>query len=56
MWTYYLAGSEVSFRHGGLVNYQIQYARDRHALPLTRDYMLAGERALLAVPEPQPVA
>ncbi len=56
MWTYYLAGSEVSFRHGGLVNYQLQYARDRHALPLTRDYMIEGERALLEVPEPQPVA
>ncbi len=56
MWTYYLAGSEVSFRHGGLVNYQLQYARDRHALPLTRDYMLEGERALREVPEPQPVA
>ncbi|TKD53184.1 SAM-dependent methyltransferase [Sphingomonas baiyangensis] len=46
MWTYYLAGSEVSFRHGGLVNYQLQFARDRHTLPITRDYMLAGERRL----------
>lgn len=48
MWTYYLAGSEVSFRHGGLVNYQVQYARNRHALPLTRDYMAERERQLMA--------
>ncbi|GAA4774573.1 cyclopropane-fatty-acyl-phospholipid synthase [Stakelama sediminis] len=46
MWTYYLAGSEVSFRYGGLVNYQVQYARSRDALPLTRDYMLEAEAKL----------
>jgi cyclopropane-fatty-acyl-phospholipid synthase len=43
MWTYYLAGSIVSFRYGGLVNYQLQFARDRHTLPITRDYMGAAE-------------
>lgn len=48
MWTYYLAGSMVSFRYGGLVNYQFQFARDRHALPITRDYMLEAEAALRA--------
>ncbi|WP_448502742.1 class I SAM-dependent methyltransferase [Sphingomonas sp.] len=52
MWTYYLAGSEVSFRHGGLVNYQLQYARDRHALPLTRDYMVEHERELMRASAP----
>jgi cyclopropane-fatty-acyl-phospholipid synthase len=52
MWTYYLAGSEVSFRHGGLVNYQLQYARDRHALPMTRDYMVERERELMRPPAP----
>ena len=46
MWTFYLAGSYVAFRWGGLVNYQIQFARDRFALPITRDYMLEDERAL----------
>ena len=46
MWTYYLAGSAVSFRYGGLVNYQLQFARDRHALPITRDYMAEGEAKL----------
>jgi len=46
MWTYYLAGSCLSFFHGGLVNYQLQFSRSRHALPITRDYMFEGERAL----------
>ncbi|WP_448659038.1 class I SAM-dependent methyltransferase [Sphingomonas sp. CJ99] len=46
MWLYYLAGSCVSFRHGGLVNYQVQFARSREALPITRDYMAEAEAAL----------
>ncbi|PKP91108.1 MAG: SAM-dependent methyltransferase [Alphaproteobacteria bacterium HGW-Alphaproteobacteria-16] len=46
MWTYYLAGSLVSFTNGGLVNYQLQYARSRDALPITRDYMAAEEARL----------
>ena len=46
MWTYYLAGSLVSFEHGGLVNYQLQYSRSRTALPITRDYMAAEEARL----------
>jgi cyclopropane-fatty-acyl-phospholipid synthase len=46
MWTFYLAGSQVSFDYGGMVNYQVQFARSRDALPLTRDYMLEEERRL----------
>lgn len=46
MWTYYLAGSLVSFEHGGLVNYQLQYSRSRTALPITRDYMAVEEARL----------
>ncbi|RDE07292.1 SAM-dependent methyltransferase [Sphingomonas aracearum] len=46
LWTFYLAGAYVSFMNGTLVNFQIQFARDRTALPLTRDYMIEGERAL----------
>ena len=46
MWQFYLAGALGAFRSGGLVNYQLQYARDRDALPITRDYMMAGEQAL----------
>ena len=37
MWTFYLAGATAAFEHGGMCNYQIQYCRDRRALPLTRD-------------------
>jgi cyclopropane-fatty-acyl-phospholipid synthase len=48
MWTFYLAGAWASFMFGGMVNYQIQFARNRDALPLTRDYMVEGERALRA--------
>lgn len=48
MWTFYLAGATAAFESGGMCNYQIQYARDRHALPLTRNYMDAAEQALLA--------
>ena len=46
MWTFYLAGAWAAFEHGGLVNYQLQYSRSRTALPVTRDYMIEGERAL----------
>jgi cyclopropane-fatty-acyl-phospholipid synthase len=46
MWTFYLAGSMVSFFNGGLVNYQLQFARSRRGLPMTRDYMVEGEREL----------
>lgn len=42
MWTFYLAGAATVFEHGGMCNYQIQYVRNRHALPITRDYLLAG--------------
>ncbi len=48
MWTFYLAGSTAAFESGGMCNYQVQYIRDRRALPLTRDYMLEAERALAA--------
>ena len=46
MWTFYLAGSYASFMSGGMVNYQVQFAKDRDALPITRDYMAEQERAL----------
>ncbi|WP_066725481.1 SAM-dependent methyltransferase [Sphingomonas pituitosa] len=48
MWTYYLAGSYVSFMNGGLVNYQLQFSRSRTALPITRDYMHEAEAKLTA--------
>ena len=46
MWTYYLAGATAAFESGGMGNYQIQYTRDRRALPLTRGYIEEREREL----------
>lgn len=48
MWQFYLAGAIVAFRHGGMVNYQLQYIRRRDAVPITRDYMAEAEKALRA--------
>ena len=43
MWEYYLAGGVVMFESGAACNYQIQYIRDRNAVPITRDYMAEAE-------------
>lgn len=42
MWTFYLAGAATVFEHGGMGNYQIQFIRNRHALPITRDYLIGS--------------
>ncbi|EIZ80817.1 cyclopropane fatty acid synthase [Novosphingobium sp. Rr 2-17] len=47
MWIFYLAGATAAFESGGMCNYQIQYVRSRHALPIVRDYLADGEDALL---------
>ncbi|MCJ2178865.1 SAM-dependent methyltransferase [Novosphingobium album (ex Hu et al. 2023)] len=47
MWTFYLAGATAAFESGSMCNYQIQYARNRHALPLTRGYMAQREAQFL---------
>lgn len=39
MWDFYLAGSELGFRHGGHMVAQIQLTRQQDAVPLTRNYM-----------------
>lgn len=39
MWRFYLAASEMGFRHNGQVVFQFQLARDQAAVPLTRDYL-----------------
>lgn len=46
MWKFYLAGSATAFEHGNMVIYQLQYLRNRRALPITRDYMMEAEAAL----------
>jgi cyclopropane-fatty-acyl-phospholipid synthase len=46
MWEFYLAGSEMAFRHDGEVVYQIQIAKRLDTLPVTRDYMIDNERTM----------
>jgi cyclopropane-fatty-acyl-phospholipid synthase len=46
MWTFYLAGAATVFEYGSMCNYQIQYVRSRHAVPITRDYLAAEEARL----------
>ncbi|MEQ8322271.1 MAG: cyclopropane-fatty-acyl-phospholipid synthase family protein [Rhodospirillales bacterium] len=50
MWEFYLAASEVSFRHLDNVVFQVQLAKDRLAVPLTRDYMVERENVLKSRP------
>ena len=45
LWEFYLAGGIVMFENGGGCVYQVQYTRDRRALPITRDYMAKTEAA-----------
>jgi cyclopropane-fatty-acyl-phospholipid synthase len=43
------------FERGAACNYQVQYVRDRNALPITRDYMAEAEaryREIAAEPAP----
>ena len=44
MWEFYLAGGVVAFDNGSMCNFQVQYVRDRNALPITRDYMIEAEQ------------
>ncbi len=45
MWEFYLAISEAVFRHGDHYVFQIQIAKRRDAVPLTRDYINQWEAA-----------
>lgn len=45
MWEFYLVGSEMGFRHEGLVVFQILLAKKQDALPLTRDFITEWEQA-----------
>ncbi len=46
MWEFYLAACEASFRHGGLMVFQIQLAKRVDDVPLTRDYIAQREAEL----------
>jgi len=45
MWEFYLAISEAAFRYGDHFVFQLQLAKQRDAVPLTRDYIAEWERA-----------
>ncbi len=47
MWIFYLAGATAAFESGGMNNYQIQYIRNRRALPLHRNYITDNEQAYM---------
>lgn len=53
MWEFYLAASEVTFRHWGNMVFQVQLAKKVDSLPLTRDYMHEAELALAGREKPQ---
>lgn len=48
MWEFYLAGSEATFREGGMVVFQIQLAHRVENVPITRDYIAQEETRLAA--------
>jgi cyclopropane-fatty-acyl-phospholipid synthase len=51
MWEMYLVASEVGFRRGGLMVFQMQLAKALDAVPLTRNYMIDWEREHSAATE-----
>lgn len=53
MWEFYLASAESGFRNGRLMVFQLQLARSREAVPLTRDYIGEAERRFVAPVERQ---
>ena len=50
MWEFYLCGGIVMFENGAGCNFQVQYVRDRRALPIIRDYIGETEKRLRAKP------
>lgn len=46
MWEFYLAASEMAFRDGGMMVFQIQMAKRAGAVPTTRDYIAHTEARL----------
>ncbi|MGA7324162.1 MAG: cyclopropane-fatty-acyl-phospholipid synthase family protein [Rhodomicrobium sp.] len=54
MWDLWLAGSEMLFRHGGLMVFQLQLARNIDAAPIIRDYMVDRERLRMREDIPVP--
>ena len=51
MWLFYLAGAEQSFRNGTMVNWQLQYVKNRDAIPMTREYIHHESERLRSIGE-----
>jgi cyclopropane-fatty-acyl-phospholipid synthase len=49
MWEFYLASSEMCFRHSGLMVMQLQLTKREGAVPITRDYIAHQEAQLRAL-------
>jgi cyclopropane-fatty-acyl-phospholipid synthase len=49
MWEFYLAASEMSFRHAGMMVFQLQLAKREGVVPVTRDYIGREEARLRAL-------
>ena len=47
MWEFYLSAVELGFLHGSNFVFQLLLAKERDAVPITRDFILDGERRLL---------
>ena len=46
MWEFYLAGSEMAFRHQGMMVFQIQLTKRIDSVPITREYIALEEARL----------
>jgi cyclopropane-fatty-acyl-phospholipid synthase len=53
LWRFYLVASELFFRRQDGMVFQLQLAREREALPITRDYMLEERAEVEAAVERQ---
>ncbi|MBS9477958.1 SAM-dependent methyltransferase [Ancylobacter radicis] len=49
MFEFYLASSEMAFRHQGMMIFQVQLARREGVVPMTRGYIAEAEAALKAM-------
>ena len=54
MWEFYLVCAELAFSHGSAMVFQMQMARQRDIVPLTRDYIFEAERAYIESEQTQP--
>ncbi len=46
MWEFYLACSEMAFRHQNMMVFQLQLAKRQGVVPITRDYIMRAEARL----------